>query len=180
MPHDHSCHDPACGCGHDHGANPVGPRPPVAEAPRPWRPAAHVRPLAVGIFQRDGQILCGPVHNDDGTIKGWRPLGGAIGFGERAAEALTREIREESEQEITDIRPLGVLENLFEHEGMAGHEIVFVLAARFTNETLYEADQLAFREGDGPEMTAKWVSLDKARAGRMQLFPDGLADLLGE
>jgi ADP-ribose pyrophosphatase YjhB (NUDIX family) len=178
MPHDHSCHDPACGCGHDHAANPVGPRPPVSETSRPWRPVAQVRALAVGIFEREGQILCGPVHNDDGTIKGWRPLGGAIEFGERAAAALAREVREETAQEITDIRPVGVLENLFEHEGAAGHEIVFVLAARFANATLYEADQLAFREGDGPEMTAKWVSLAKARAGRMQLFPDGLADLL--
>lgn len=180
MPHDHACHDPACGCGHDHGADPLGPRPPVAESPRPWRPVAGVRTLAIGIFERDGQILCAPVHSDDGTIKGWRPLGGAIEFGERAAEALAREIQEETAQEIADIRPLGVLENLFEHEGAAGHEIVFVLAARFANDTLYEADQLAFREGDGPEMTAKWVSLDKARAGRMQLFPNGLADLLAE
>lgn len=182
MPHDHSCHDPACesGCGHEHGADPLGPRPPVAEQPRPWRPAAQLRALAVGIFERDGQILCGPVHGDDGTIKGWRPLGGAIEFGERAADALSREIQEETGQHITDVRPLGVLENLFEHEGVAGHEIVMVLSARFCNETLYDADQLAFREGDGPEMTAKWVSLDKARAGRVQLFPNGLADLLPE
>jgi len=178
MPQDHTCHDPACGCGHDHGADSLGPRPPVAETPRPWRPVDQLRSIAVGIFERDSQILCGPVHADDGTIKGWRPLGGAIHFGERAAEALAREIHEETGQAITDIRPLGVLENLFNHEGAQGHEIVFVLAAQFSNDTLYDADQLAFREGDGPEMTAKWVSLAKARAGRMRLFPDGLTDLL--
>jgi ADP-ribose pyrophosphatase YjhB (NUDIX family) len=176
MPHDPTCH----GCGHDHGADPQGPRPPVAEAPRPWRPAAQIRANAMGIFEREGQILCGPVHNDDGTIKGWRPLGGAIAFGERATDALARGIREGSGQEIADIRALGVLESLYEHEGAKGHEIAFVFAARFANDTLYEADQLAFRDGDGPEMTAKWVSLAKARAGRMRLFPDGLAGLLGE
>lgn len=178
MPHDHTCHDAACGCGHDHGANPHGIRPPVAEAPKPWRPASHLRALAIGIFEREGQILCAPVHNDDGTIMGWRPLGGAIEFGERAADALAREIEEEAGQAITGAKLLGVLENLFEHEGTAGHEIVFVLSARFANETLYEADQLAIQDRDGSEMTAKWVSLEKARAGRMQLFPEGLADLL--
>jgi len=177
LPHDHACHD-ACGCGHDHG-DATGPRPPTAKAPAPWRPAAATRVLAVGIFRRADQILCAPVHSDAGTIIGWRPLGGGIGFGERAADALTREIQEETGQEITDIQPLGVLENLFEHEGVPGHEIVFAFTARFTRPEIYEADALAFTEADRTE-EAKWIPLAKARAGRIRLFPEGLAGLLPE
>lgn len=175
MPHDPACSDPACGCGHDHGG--PGARPPVAEAPRPWRPADHLRVLALGVFRRDDQILCAPVHGDDGTIIGWRPLGGAIHFGEPAADALTRAIGQETGQAITDIHTLGVLENLFIHQGAPGHEIVFVLSARFAQAAIYQADALAFRTDGRPE-EAKWVSLAKAHAGRLQLLPEGLADLI--
>ncbi len=176
MPHDHSCNDPLCGCGtgcgHDHG-----PRPPVAQPVRPWRPRDHIRAIAIAIFEREGQILAGPVYDDKGQIKGWRPLGGGIEFGERAEDTLSRELREETGQGITNLTQIGVLQNLFDHEGSQGHEVVFVFTARFENETLYEADQLAFVEGDSAE-TAKWISLEKARAGRLNLFPDGLIDLL--
>jgi ADP-ribose pyrophosphatase YjhB (NUDIX family) len=178
MPHDTACTDPACGCGHAHGTD-HGPRPPVAEAPAPWRPADRVRVLALGVFRREDQILCAPVHSDDGTILGWRPLGGAVAFGERAADALAREIREETGQEIADIRPLGVLENLFTHEGAAGHEVIFVFDARFTRPEIYAADALAFTEA-GHAGEAKWIALAKARAGRIRLYPEGLAGLLPE
>lgn len=177
MPHDHACPDPACGCGHTHTQD-FGPRPPVAEAPRPWRPEDRLRAISIGVFTRADQILCGPVHSDAGQVTGWRPLGGAIAFGERAADALAREVRETTGQEIGEITPLGVLENLFTHEGTAGHEVVFVYRARFANPTIYEADQLALTQSDGGEFTAKWIPLAKARAGRVRIFPDGLLDLL--
>lgn len=175
MPHDTHCHDPNCGCGesHDHG-----PRPPAAHVVQPWRPRDFVRPIAIGIFRKDDRILAGPVHDDAGQIKGWRPLGGGISFGENAADTLRREITEETGQEIAVEHSLGALENIFDHHGTAGHEIVLVFAARFENAELYEADQIAFSERPGEELTAKWVSLDKARAGRIALYPEGLAELL--
>jgi len=177
MPHDDAS-ETACGCGQDHAAE-VGPRPPVAAAPVPWRPAPSVRVVALGVFRRAGQILCTPVHADDGGIVGWRPLGGGIGFGDRAADALSRDIRDSTGQEITDVQPLGVLENLYEHEGAAGHEIVFAFTARFTTPEIYEADALAVTHGGRPG-EAKWIALSKARAGRIRLFPEGLAGLLPE
>ena len=138
-----------------------------------------MRTVALGVFRRAGQILCAPVFADGGGILGWRPLGGDIGFGERAADALSREIRHRTGQEIADIAPLGVLENLFEHEGAPGHEIVFAFTARFTAPEVYEADALAFTDAGQPG-EAKWIALSKARAGRIRLFPEGLAGLLPE
>lgn len=176
MPHDHACTDPACGCGHDHGAD-HGPRPPVATAPAPWRPAPGIAVTTAAVFLRDGQILCAPVHADDGTIKGWRPLGGPVAPGEQAACAVQRRIADSTGQQITDLAPLGVLEHVYRHEGATGHEIVFAFTARFVTPEIYEADALALTLAGRPD-EAKWVSLAKARAGRLMLWPEGLADLL--
>ncbi len=177
MPHDHSDHGPNCGCG-AHRAQDAGPRPPVAEKPPSWRPAQRIRTIAIAIIERGEQILCGPVYDDAGQIKGWRPLGGGVEFGETAEQALTREFTEETEQNLKDIERIAVLENHYAHEGEAGHEVVFVFSAKLENEVLYDADQLAFSEENGPELTAKWISVAKARAGRIAVFPDGLAELL--
>ncbi|MCT4559295.1 MAG: NUDIX domain-containing protein [Pelagimonas sp.] len=176
MAHDHTC-GTGCGCGSD-DANPTGERPDVAKTPPPWRPRQQVRPLAIAIIRRDDQILAGPVYDDAGQIKGWRPLGGQIEFGERAADCLVRELREETRQELCDLCQIGILENLYTHHGSMGHEIVIAYEARFSDPQIYEADQLAFAEEDGIEMHAKWISLAKARAGRIALFPEGLADML--
>lgn len=70
-----------------------------------------------------------PVHRDDGGVKGYRPLGGAIEFGERAEAALHREFREELDRSLSDVRLLGVMENLYTHEGAPGHEIIFAFRA---------------------------------------------------
>jgi ADP-ribose pyrophosphatase YjhB (NUDIX family) len=56
-----------------------------------WRPPSIVRPIAIGIVRRGDELLLMVVRSDDGAIKGYRPLGGSIEFGERAAEALKRE-----------------------------------------------------------------------------------------
>jgi len=138
-----------------------------------------VRAVALGVFRRAGQIVCAPVYGDAGPIIGWCPLGGPVAFGEHAADALPRAIHESTGQDIADIALLGVLENLYTHEGAPGHEIVFAFSARFTNPDIYTADALAVTQ-DGHADEAKWIPLAKARAGRLRLMPAGLTDLLPE
>ena len=98
-----------------------------------WQPPQHIRPVAIGIVEADGRLLLMAVRDRTGALKGWRPLGGAIEFGERAEEALVREFREETGEEIAPPELLGVLENQFEHNGVRGHEIVFVYRTAFKN-----------------------------------------------
>ena len=177
-PHDPGCSDSCCGCGHSHASGEDhGPRPPVAEPPAPWRPNPQIRPVTLAVFEREGQILAGPVHDDAGQILGWRPLGGDIQPGERAAEALSRALSTSTGQTVSDLAPLGVLEHIFTHEGAPGHEIVFAFRARFDAPEIYQADALAFTD-QGRPAEAKWIALAKARAGRIRLIPEGLLDLL--
>ena len=62
---------------------------------------------------RDGRILVGHAYDAVKQDHYCRPLGGGIEFGERGADAIVREIREELGAEIEDVRRLGTLENLF-------------------------------------------------------------------
>jgi ADP-ribose pyrophosphatase YjhB (NUDIX family) len=142
-----------------------------------WRPPAMVRPIAVGVVRRGDELLLMAVKSDDGTIKGWRPLGGTIELGERAADALRREMVEEIGLAIEEPRLLAVLENLYTHHGARGHEIVFVFDARLTDDKAYRNESFTFEDG-GVRNEVRWVALALFRAGRETLFPAGLLDQL--
>ena len=77
-----------------------------------WRPKPFIRPVAIGVIRRGAGLLVVAVADDAGTITGWRPLGGTIELGERAAEALQREFMEELAEPITAPKLISVLESL--------------------------------------------------------------------
>lgn len=142
-----------------------------------WRPKQVVRPIAVAIVRRDEQMLVMAVRNDDGQIKGWRPVGGEIEFGERSAETVAREFLEELGEPVTEPRLLSVIENLFEHHGAAGHEIVFVFDVAFRHAAAYLKERYDFFDGSRVEV-ATWVEIERFRSETEPLFPAGLVALL--
>src|SRR5262245_42134260 len=83
-----------------------------------WRPPQIVRPIAIGLVRRGEDLLVAAVQDDAGLIKGWRPLGGTIEFGERASAALQREFIEELGLAITEPQLLTLMEDLYEHHGV--------------------------------------------------------------
>lgn len=137
-----------------------------------------IRPIAIGIFRRaPDRILVGFAYDKVKDERYCRPPGGAIEFGERAAETLRREIREEAHAEIGEPRLLGVLENTFALEGVPKHELIFVFDATFADRGLYEREEIPLFE-PGWEGALQWVSLAACRAGAPPLYPDGLLALL--
>jgi 8-oxo-dGTP pyrophosphatase MutT (NUDIX family) len=145
--------------------------------PTVWRPHQHVRAIAIGIIRRGDAILATAVQDDSGATKGWRPLGGTIEFGERAAVTLARELVEEIGEPITAPHFVAALENLYDHHGLAGHEIVLVFEAAFANASAYRRDTFHYVDGS-VDCTATWVPLAAFRSGRELLFPEGLVELL--
>jgi 8-oxo-dGTP pyrophosphatase MutT (NUDIX family) len=142
-----------------------------------WRPPSIVRPIAIGIVRRDDDLLLMAVRSDDGVIKGWRPLGGSIEFGERAADALKREFVEELGLSLAEPALLTVLENLYSHNGAPGHEIAFVFEAALTDEVAYRTERYSFEDG-GVRNDVEWVALARFMAGEAVLFPVGLLQRL--
>jgi len=142
-----------------------------------WRPPPRIRVVAVGIPLRGDQILVFKVWADDGTLKGVRPLGGAVEFTETALVALRREFREELGCDIEIEGSATVLENLFTHEGAPGHEIVFCYPITLLDKTLYERDRWRIDEGKVTN-ELEWIDLARLAAGEIALFPVGLIEAL--
>ena len=109
-----------------------------------------IRPVAICIFRRAHEILVVEAFDPVKAETFYRPLGGGIEFGETSAAAVEREVREEVSADVTDLRYVGTLENLFVHNGQPGHEIVQVHEGRFANSALYAAIELSGVESDAP------------------------------
>jgi len=144
-----------------------------------WRPHPYIRVVAIGLHWRDGRLLAAEVLDDAGRIKGVRPLGGEIEFGESWQAALVREFREELGIDIRITGEPRVMENIFVHEGATGHEVMFVAEVAFPDGAFSGKEQIDFREDNGDEITARWFDLDELDVeGRPSLYPTGLKDML--
>lgn len=145
----------------------------------PWRPPQMIRPIAVALVYRGADVLVMAVNDDSGSIKGWRPLGGAIEFGESAEEALAREFLEEIGKPIRCIKQLCVLENLYSHEGARGHEIVFAFEAELVGSALDLEAGFSFSDG-GVTNDVAWRPVREFMEGVQRMFPEKLLDYLDQ
>lgn len=137
-----------------------------------------IRPIVIGLFLHNGCILVGDGYDPVKEQRFYRPLGGAIEFGEYGEDALRREIQEELNAEITDIRYLGMMENLFTFDGIPGHELVLVYDARFADSRRYQESSFIGDEGGMP-FTAEWL-LPTAFNTVTPVYPEGLLEFLTE
>lgn len=143
-----------------------------------WRPAQSIRVKALGLHWRDGRLLAAEVLDDLGHIKGIRPLGGGVEFGETWRQALKREFLEELGVEITIHGSPHVFENIYHHHGVMGHEILFVANVDFPEGTYDDIEVIKYREDNGTACTARWFDINHRKVN--QLFPEGLHKLLSQ
>ncbi len=138
-----------------------------------------IRPIAICVFRHDGRILAAEGYD---PLKGqtfYRPLGGAIEFGEYSVDAIKRELSEELGATVVDLRYLGTLENVFTHDGRTGHEIVMIYDGAFADRSLYKRPFIEGVEDDGLSFRAVWVNLaDCASPAAPPVYPTGLLELL--
>jgi ADP-ribose pyrophosphatase YjhB (NUDIX family) len=138
-----------------------------------------IRPIAIGIIWRDRELLVQHGMDLDSGARFFRPPGGAIEFGERAADALRREFLEELQAQLTGVELLTVLENPFTYKGEAFHEIVFVFEARFVDARLYQQAEHTIQETN-VQAKASWKALDDLGQDDAPLYPTGLIEVLRE
>lgn len=138
-----------------------------------------IRPLAICVFRKDDRILVAEGYDAVKKQTFYRPLGGAIEFGERSEDTVRRELMEEIGAEVGQVWYLGTLENIFVFNGEAGHEIVQVYDGVLTDSGLYEQAEVEGNEAEvGESFRAVWKGLDEFGEGKSILYPTGLAELL--
>lgn len=145
-----------------------------ARAMTGWRPPARIRVVAIGLARRGDVLLVAHVTDDTGRAYGVRPFGGAVAFGETAEQALHREFAEELQATIDITGPPLVLENLFEHHGARGHEIVFAFPVHLIDPGLAVADRFVTADDGQPAVVGQWVDRETLASEALALFPDGL------
>ncbi len=117
-------------------------------------------------------------HIDHGRSRVFfRPPGGTIEYGEHSLDAARRELQEEIDAEVTNLRLLGCVENIFQHEGGTGHEIVFIYRGDFADPAFYQHETIDGQEADGQDFVACWLPL-AAFTPEQPLYPTALLDLL--
>lgn len=141
---------------------------------------SRIRPLALCVFRRGDKIFLARGHDSSKNETFYRPIGGGIEFGERAQDTIIREVKEELDTDVADLRYIGTLENIFVYEGKPGHEIVLLFDGRFLDSRFNEDDFTIQGRDDGQLLfDACWMSLSYFHAkASPPLYPDGLLDLL--
>lgn len=138
-----------------------------------------IRVKALGLLWRGPRLLAFEVYDDEGRLKGVRPLGGSVEFGETAQDAVVREFKEEIDTEVSVLAAPMVLENVFVHEGQSRHEILFVFDLDVSPRAFEGRDRIHFQEDDGTPMVAAWYDLRELDTdGKPELYPKGLKSRL--
>ncbi|MEP7134156.1 MAG: NUDIX domain-containing protein [Chloroflexota bacterium] len=137
-----------------------------------------IRPLAICVFRKNDRILVAEGYDPLKQQTFYRPLGGGIEFGEKAEDTVRRELKEELNVEVGEVRYLGTLENIFVFTGTPSHEIVMIFDGVLVDSGLYEQAVIVGEEANGDTIRAMWKNLDEFGEDKSILYPHGLLELL--
>jgi 8-oxo-dGTP pyrophosphatase MutT (NUDIX family) len=136
-----------------------------------------IRVLALGLIRDGDRIFLSQGYDPVKQQTFYRAMGGGVDFGESSRDALQREFQEEIQAELTNIRYLGCLENLFTYNGQQGHEILQVYQCDFFDPKFYQLEQLTFAEGDRKKK-ALWVEISRFKSEELLLVPEPFLEYL--
>ncbi|HAA27855.1 MAG TPA: NUDIX hydrolase [Cyanobacteria bacterium UBA8553] len=137
----------------------------------------HIRVLALGLIRDGDRTFISEGYDPVKQLTFYRAMGGGVDFGETSYDALQREFQEEIQAELTNIKYLGCLENLFTFNGKQGHEILQVYQCDFVDSKFYQLEELFFAEGERKKK-ALWVDISKFTSGELKLVPEPFLEYL--
>lgn len=142
-------------------------------------PEPTIKVKVLGLAWRGDELLVSKVEDSSGRVKGVRPLGGRIEFGETREQALVREFEEELGCAVTVTGEWHGLESIYEHEGAVGHEFVFAANIELGDSRFYSLDRFPYLKSDETNSWALWLAPDALSPG-VELYPAGLQRLVRE
>lgn len=137
-----------------------------------------IRLIALCVFHNNNCILVFEGYDKAKDEIFYRPLGGGIEFGEKSEDAVRRELKEEINIDITNLKYLGMLENIYTFNGGSYHEVVLIYDGTLIESELYEQSMILGKEANRDGIRAMWKALDEFREGKSILYPTGLIEML--
>ena len=127
--------------------------------------------MSIGLVLNYSNILTYQVIDKISHNSFFRLFGGHIEFGESAVDTLKREFKEEINEDIMNINPLGVFENIFFYNGKKQHEFVSLFKCDFSNKKLYDKKEIIGQEGLYRTFNAFWISSNEFKNNEKVLYP---------
>ncbi|MGF1478507.1 MAG: NUDIX hydrolase [Cyanophyceae cyanobacterium] len=137
----------------------------------------NIRVLALGLITQGDRTFLSQGVDPATQQPFYRAMGGGVDFGETSLEALKREFREEIDAELTNIRYLGCLENIFVFKNKPGHEIIQLYQCDFADPQFYQLGAIDFNEGKRKK-TAVWIDREACLSGQLRVVPQQFLDYL--
>ncbi|NDJ20890.1 NUDIX domain-containing protein [Nostoc sp. B(2019)] len=131
-----------------------------------------IRLLALGLIRDGDRIFVSEGYDPVKQDTFYRALGGGVEFGETSCLALEREFQEEIQADLTNIRYLGCIENLFTFNGRQGHEIIQLYQCDFAEPKFYQLESLVFSESETHKHRALWIEISRFKSGELRLVPE--------
>ncbi len=138
-----------------------------------------IRVLVLGLIRQGNRTLLAKGYDPVKQRTFYRALGGGVDFGETSYDALKREFQEEIQAELTNIKYLGCIENLFTYNGQPGHEIIQLYQCDLADPKLYQLDQLEVIEGKDKHI-AFWLDLEECKSGKLCVVPEQFLEYLAD
>jgi len=137
-----------------------------------------IRVIVLGLIRDGERIFVSEGYDPVKQSTFYRALGGGVEFGETSHLALEREFQEEIQAELTNIRYLGCIENLFTFNGRQGHEIIQLYQCDFAEPKFYQLESLIFSESETHKHRALWLNIERFKSGELKLVPEAFFNYL--
>jgi 8-oxo-dGTP pyrophosphatase MutT (NUDIX family) len=137
-----------------------------------------IRVIVLALIRDGERIFVSEGYDPTKQSTFYRALGGGVEFGETSLIALEREFQEEIQADLTNIRYLSCIENLFIFDGKQGHEIIQLYQCDFADPKFYQIESLTFSETPSKKHRALWLEIEKFKSGELRLVPEVFFDYL--
>ncbi|MFM2064028.1 MAG: hypothetical protein RLZZ507_3699 [Cyanobacteriota bacterium] len=137
-----------------------------------------IRVIVLALIRDGDRIFVSEGYDPTKQSTFYRALGGGVEFGETSLIALEREFQEEIQADLSNIRYLSCIENLFIYDGKQGHEIIQLYQCEFADPKFYQIESLTFSETPEKKHRALWVEIEKFKSGELRLVPEVFFDYL--
>jgi len=134
-----------------------------------------IRVLSLALIKYQGKFLACAGFDKVRKIGHLRLLGGGVEFGENSVSALRREIQEELGLQIKKPKLLDIEENVFQFNGLPGHEIVFLYEVNFRSQRAYQSKIFNILDSSQGHQ-AEWFSIKDL--GKRKIYPESAVKYL--